>query len=280
MDEYPVEVRIDYPAASSRGWAILTIIIVKFLALIPHGIVLWALSIAQGIAFLVAQVVVLFSGVYPRGLHGFVTGVLRWQTRVSAFGLSLTDKYPPFSLNVMLDYPVDVEIDYPQQSSRGWAGLTVVVAALGLFSIGRIVHYLGRKSLGNLATWLNARELILLPHLIVLVFLGIAVLVLFLIVQWVILVTARYPEGMHDFTAGFMRWSTRVQAWSYGLIDPYPPFTLDPTTRPGSRSAPQTPPPAGPSAGWGESAHLPPEPSAPDQPPQNPQPPEPGELDL
>jgi len=36
---------------------------------------------------------------YPRGFHEFATGYLRWNTRITAYLLGLTDKYPPFRLS-------------------------------------------------------------------------------------------------------------------------------------------------------------------------------------
>jgi uncharacterized membrane protein YjjP (DUF1212 family) len=41
---------------------------------------------------------VLFTGKWSDGLQEFVLGVLRWNTRVSAYALLLADEYPPFSL--------------------------------------------------------------------------------------------------------------------------------------------------------------------------------------
>ena len=36
---------------------------------------------------------------YPRGMFGFVEGVIRWDIRVTAYTLTLvTDRYPPFRL--------------------------------------------------------------------------------------------------------------------------------------------------------------------------------------
>lgn len=60
--DYPVDIRADYPERSSRGWAALTIFWIKFFALIPHGIVLVFLGIAQWVVALVAQFVVVFGG--------------------------------------------------------------------------------------------------------------------------------------------------------------------------------------------------------------------------
>ena len=39
-----------------------------------------------------------------------------------------------------------------------------------------------------------------------------------------ILFTGRYPDGMYEFVAGFLRYSTRVNGYSYLVTDEYPPF--------------------------------------------------------
>ena len=40
---------------------------------------------------------VLFTGKYPKGMHDFQVGNLRWGLRVMAYMTMLSDKYPPFS---------------------------------------------------------------------------------------------------------------------------------------------------------------------------------------
>lgn len=90
---YPVKVQFQYPEKLSRG-----LIFVKIFMLIPHFIVLYALGLCAGIASFIAWWAILFTGRYPRGLWNFVTGVLRWQTRVSSYMYLTHDAYPPFSL--------------------------------------------------------------------------------------------------------------------------------------------------------------------------------------
>jgi hypothetical protein len=70
----------------------------RFILIIPQAIVLMVLFIVMGFAVLAAFFVVLFTGKWPAGLQEFVLGVLRWNTRVSAYGLLLVDEYPPFSM--------------------------------------------------------------------------------------------------------------------------------------------------------------------------------------
>jgi hypothetical protein len=45
----------------------------------------------------VAFVAVLFTGKYPKGMHDFQVGNLRWGLRVMAYITMLSDRYPPFS---------------------------------------------------------------------------------------------------------------------------------------------------------------------------------------
>ena len=74
--------------------------LVKFwLLAIPHYIVLFFLNIAAVIVVIVAWFAILFTGRYPRGMFGFVEGVIRWNNRVLGYAITLvTDKYPPFRL--------------------------------------------------------------------------------------------------------------------------------------------------------------------------------------
>jgi hypothetical protein len=102
-DEYPstdeeqaVHVDFPYPDATLLNrWLPL----VKWLLSLPHWIILAFLGIGACLAAFVAWFAILFTGRYPRGLFGFVVGVMRWSLRVEAYALLLiTDQYPPFSL--------------------------------------------------------------------------------------------------------------------------------------------------------------------------------------
>jgi Domain of unknown function (DUF4389) len=97
-DEYQwLHLEYDYPDAARdlNRWLPL----VKWLLAIPHYIALFFLDIALVVVVIVAWFAILFTGRYPRGMFGFVEGVIRWHNRVIAYALTLvTDRYPPFRL--------------------------------------------------------------------------------------------------------------------------------------------------------------------------------------
>jgi hypothetical protein len=104
-DSYPVfsmdapgDLLIERPASSSRFYAIPIVgFLVKYIILIPHFIVLYALNIAVAACQLVIWIWVLFGGIYPDWAFTLVGGTITWTARVFAYFLGLTDSYPPFS---------------------------------------------------------------------------------------------------------------------------------------------------------------------------------------
>jgi len=97
-DQQSVHLDYEYPDASRElnRWLPL----VKWLLAIPHFIVLGFLWLATIVVVIVAWFAILFTGRYPKGMFGFVEGVMRWGQRVIAYAFLLTtDKYPPFSLS-------------------------------------------------------------------------------------------------------------------------------------------------------------------------------------
>ncbi|MDD5190771.1 MAG: DUF4389 domain-containing protein [Dehalococcoidales bacterium] len=91
---YPVTFSAEYPGKMSR----LTTFF-RFILVIPQIFVLYFLEIAAGVITIIAWFAILFTGKYPKGMYDFAVGYMKWSTRVSAYTLFLTDKYPPFSLD-------------------------------------------------------------------------------------------------------------------------------------------------------------------------------------
>ena len=196
---YPVTLKGELTVPPSGAWWL-----IKWLLAIPHFVILFFLWIAFLVVCIIAFFSILFNGKYPRGLFEFNEGVLRWTWRVGFYSYQAlgTDKYPPFSLKSVADYPADLEIAYPERLSRG---------------------------LVLIKWWLLA-----IPHYIVTVFFqggtgeGHTGLVFFLSIfaAVVVLVKGKYPEDMFKLVIGMNRWSCRVAAYASLMTDKYPPFRL------------------------------------------------------
>jgi hypothetical protein len=196
--------------------------LVKWLLAIPHYIVLAFLGIAYVVLSLVALFAILFTGRYPRGIFDFNLGVLRWAWRVAfySYGALGTDRYPPFTLAEVPDYPATLSVAYPEQLSRGLALVKWWVLAIPQYLVvGVFVGWGGwawessrsNDDWGGGSSW---GVWGLIPMLVT--FAGVA-----------LLFTTRYPRGIFDFVMGMNRWVLRVVAYATLMTDVYPPFRLD-----------------------------------------------------
>lgn len=70
----------------------------RLILVIPQLMALWAISMAWAVTTAIAWFSILLTGRYPAALYDFAVGALRWNLRVEAYLLLLSDRYPPFSL--------------------------------------------------------------------------------------------------------------------------------------------------------------------------------------
>jgi Domain of unknown function (DUF4389) len=90
-----------------------------------------------------------------------------------------------------MSYPVTFEADYAERHSRLTAFFRLILAI-------------------PLAIWLYVYAL---------------VAYIAIVIAWfAIVITGRYPQGLYNFVAGFVRFIARFTAYTVLLCDPYPPF--------------------------------------------------------
>jgi hypothetical protein len=253
---YPVRVDAGLDGRLSR-WLWL----VKWILVIPHYVVLFFLWLVFVVFSVVAFFAIAFTGRYPRTLFDFNVGVLRWTWRVNYYAYSAlgTDRYPPFTLADVPDYPAHLDVPYPDRLSRGlvwvkwWLLAIPHYLVVAVFVGGGI--WLAWQLDESEAGWLGGGL--------------IGLLVLFAAV--VLLFRGRYPQSIFDLVLGMNRWTLRVVAYSALMTDAYPPFRLDmggadPGSVVASRSTPETPGTAG-APGQPPAAPGQPAAGAPGQPP-------------
>jgi len=190
--------------------------LVKWLLAIPHFIVLFVLWIAFLVVSVVALFAILLSGRYPRRLFEFNVGVLRWSWRVGFYSYSAlgTDRYPPFTLKDVSDYPARLKVEYPASLSRGLVLVKWWLLALPHYLIVAVfVGGVWTATTGASTEWIWSS--------------GGLVGLLVLFAGIVLLFTGRYPKSLYDFVLGMNRWVFRVAAYAGLMTDVYPPFRLD-----------------------------------------------------
>ena len=71
------------------------------------------------------------------------------------------------------------------------------------------------------------RWLLVIPHWIIVYFLGIINGLLVFLALLLLLITGNYSEGLFDIIMRLNLWMYRVSAYSALLVDEYPPFSFD-----------------------------------------------------
>jgi hypothetical protein len=205
LARYAVRLDIDYPERLDRLssffrliWSIPIFIILGLLTNATvvvtegEGVVRAAGGIVVGLATATA-LMILFRKRYPRWWFDFARELTRFQCRVGAYLLLITDRYP----STVEEQAIHLDIDYPDVER-------------------------------DLNRWLPLVKWILaIPHYIVLAVLTILMVAAVIVAWFAILFTGRYPKGLFDFVVGVVRWFLRVQGYVVLLVtDQYPPFSV------------------------------------------------------
>jgi hypothetical protein len=206
-------------------------VVFRIILAIPQSIVLFFLLIAGFFVAVIGWFAALFTGRLPDFAHNYLSGLIRWDVRVTAYLFLLTDEYPPFSFEDV-EYPVRPILPASGQLNRVSVLFRIILAIpAGVFA--QIVSY------------------------------GLTVPLLF--VMWiVVIVTGRMPPSLYTTYAAFLRYQTRFYSWfnmltseyAWGMFGDFVP------PAPGSQ-----PPPIGAVAAGDTPAARPPTPYAPPAPP-------------
>jgi len=149
-------------------------------------------GLVMGLATATALMII-FRQRYPRWWFDFSRELTRFEARVGAYLLLLTDQYP----STVEEQAVHLEIDYPDVEN-------------------------------DLNRWMPiVKWLLAIPHYIILAFLGVGAIFAVIIAWFAILFTGEYPRSLFDYVVGVARWGVRVAAYTTLLVtDEYPPFSL------------------------------------------------------
>ncbi len=150
------------------------------------------LGAVAGVCAIISWFAILFANQHPEGLRNLCTFYLCWKVRAMAYVGLFRDDYPPFG-----------DADYPSTLD-----LTMAEFPRDKMSVALRIIYV-------------------IPHFVVLFFLGIAWFFTSVVAWFAILISGEYPQGLYNFGIGVFRWSTRVEAYMLLLVDQYPPFSLD-----------------------------------------------------
>lgn len=179
--------------------------VVKCLICIPIFIEWIFLAIWLFIILIVNSFSVLFTKKYMSSAYNFVLGYMRFNAKVFFFLSGLTNKYPGFNLAINDDYTIDMPM--PTDPGRFFA-----------------IPFLGYL----------ARMILLIPFSIFQQVINYATALGQTLYAWfTVLFMGRYPEAIFQLSRDNVRLNLAMTAYSAGLSDTYPSFSIDMTNHKG-----------------------------------------------
>ncbi len=179
----------------SRGELLLRTMFGIFYIGLPHLICMIPFAIWGMILRFITWWIILFTGKYPKDYFEYQVKLVRWSWRLTARLSNLVDGYPAFGLNGTDDRTV-YEVEYREPYGQGQLLL---------------ITFFG--------------QLMVLPHIFCLILMFIGAYFVVLIAFWVVLITGKYPMGMHNYMVGLNRWVARMGLYLQFMYPSYPPFS-------------------------------------------------------
>jgi hypothetical protein len=179
----PIEVGFAGPAEQRR-----VTVLFRLVLAIPQFLFLILVGIAAEIVLFLGWFGALFAGRLPEFAADFLSGVLRWQARVNAYYMLLTDQYPPFSLEDT-DYPVRVAMR-PGPLNRLAVLFRFILVIPASIVVGVATY--GMQTIAAIVIWL------------------------------IVLINGKMPPSLHEAISAVLRYSARVTGYMFMLTSEYP----------------------------------------------------------
>jgi uncharacterized membrane-anchored protein YitT (DUF2179 family) len=211
----PVQLAVAAPARQRR----VTVAFRSLLA-IPHMFVLFFLAIATEILAFLGWWGALFTGRLPGFAANYLTGYVRWNIRLSAYLMLLTDVYPPFTLEDDPSYPVRITL------SQERLNRAAVFFRFILFIPAYIVAYFVSLGAGTIVSF----------------------------IAWLVtLIVGKLPVSLHQAFTATLRYWARFICYIFLLTPTYPGglFGDGPDSPVGAEAQPQAPQPGYGTPGYG-----------------------------
>jgi hypothetical protein len=207
----------------------------RMILAIPHVIVVYFWAIVAEIVSIPQWFIVVFTGKRNEAIFDMQWAFLQYSARVAGYQYLMFDPYPPFGTERGA-VPMDQALAYDETGNRLTTGLRFI--------------------------WV-------IPALIITMLILIALSVVLFIVWFAVVITARFPRGMYDFTLSSLRYVMQLNAYMLLMTDTYPkwgsgempagtpanvplapgsapppaPETIAPATEVGNSTPPPPPPP-------------------------------------
>ena len=194
-----VQLRRDKASEYTRLNFLLRLLGVYYVLYVAHFFLWVGYCYAACVVWVLDMILAIIGGEHHAGLVAFEQRFLRFNVRMTASAMGLTEEIPHIDMNVRGEgFPVDLELQPEMAISRG----AVILRLSGIICV------------------------MLIPHLLALGILGLAGSLAFVVGFFAVLFTGAWPDAIWNFLVGLIRWQLRVTEYVFGLSTVYPAFGL------------------------------------------------------